>query len=161
MNREPEKKFHQLMVHIGDSLSDLPSSDDADGGEDKDDKETEHGQLREDDEPDSVMGTITYTLQQYMERFLQKQMKLNKLTQLGWGDAVNYFCERVQKYSTTSVSNGSNQLVWFLVRVGTGTEPLQQVLPHNNQKCCNWAGFTTQNPAFQPYNVASNSGSKS
>jgi len=50
-----------------------------------------------------------------------------------------------------SVSNGSNPLEPFRVRVGTGTEPLQWVLPHNNLDRCNWAGFTTKNPAFQPH----------
>jgi hypothetical protein len=55
-----------------------------------------------------------------------------------------------------SVSNGSNPLERFRVRVGTGTEPLQRFLPHENPDHCNWAGFTTKNPAFQPHNFGSN-----
>jgi len=36
-----------------------------------------------------------------MERFLQKQMKLDKLMQPGWGDAADYFCESDKKYGMT------------------------------------------------------------
>jgi hypothetical protein len=39
--------------------------------------------LSEDDEPGWVMGTITKTVQQHMERFRQKQMKIDELTQTG------------------------------------------------------------------------------
>jgi len=56
-----------------------------------------------------------------------------------------------------SVSNGSHTLEQFSVRVGTGTEPLKQVLPHESPDLCNWVGFTTNNPAFQPHNFLSNS----
>jgi len=89
-----------MLVAIGDSLSDLPSSDDGEVGEEEDDEETEQGKLSEDDEPGWVMGTITKTVQQRMERFWQKQMKLNKLTQAGWEDAAAYFRERDRKYGT-------------------------------------------------------------
>jgi len=40
-NGEPEKSFHEMMVAIRDSLSDLASSDDGEDGEDEDDEETE------------------------------------------------------------------------------------------------------------------------
>jgi len=46
------------------------------------------------------MGTITKTVQQRMQRFRQKLMNLNKLTQPGWEDAADYFRERDKKYST-------------------------------------------------------------
>ena len=82
-SREPEKTFEEMRAAIGDSLSDLASSDDGEDGED-DDEETEQGKLSEDDEPGWVMGTITKTVQQYMESFRQKQMKLDELTQPGW-----------------------------------------------------------------------------
>jgi len=36
-----------------------------------------------------------------MECFRQKQMKLDKLMQPGWGDAADYFRERDKKYRTT------------------------------------------------------------
>jgi len=55
-----------------------------------------------------------------------------------------------------SASNGSNPLERFQVRVGTGPELLQRALPHENPDLCNWAGFTTKNPAFQHHNFGSN-----
>jgi len=90
-NREPERSFEEMMFGIGDSLNDLASSDDGEDGEDEDDAETEQGKLSEDDQPGGVMGTITKTVQQRMERFRQKQMMLDKLTQPGWQDAADYF----------------------------------------------------------------------
>jgi len=48
--REPEKTFEERMAAIGDSLSDLASSDDGEDGDDEDD-ERELGNLSEDDEP--------------------------------------------------------------------------------------------------------------
>jgi hypothetical protein len=102
-SREPEKTFEEMLVAIGDSLSDLASSDDGEDGEEEDDEETEQGNLSEDDEPGWVMGTITKTVQQRMERFRQKQMKLDELTQPGWEDAADYFSERDKKYGTTEL----------------------------------------------------------
>jgi len=49
------------------------------------------------------MGTITKTVQQRMERFGQKQMKLDELTQPGWDDAADYLSERDKKYGTTEL----------------------------------------------------------
>jgi len=97
--REREKTFEELMAAIGDSLSDLASSDDGEDGEDED-EETELGKLGEDDEPGWVMGTISKTVQQRMESFRQKQMKLDELTQPGWEDAADYFREQDKKYGT-------------------------------------------------------------
>jgi len=56
----------------------------------------------------------------------------------------------------SSVSNGSNPLKRFPVRVGSRTEPLQQALPQKNLDHSNWAGFTTKNLAFQHHNIDSN-----
>jgi hypothetical protein len=81
--RKPEKTFEEMLVAIGDSLSDLASSDDGEDGEDEADEEIEQGKLSEDDEPSWVMGTINKTVQQRMERFRLKQMKLDELTQPG------------------------------------------------------------------------------
>jgi len=100
-SRKPETLFQEMLIAIGDSLSDLASSDDGEDGEDEDDEETEKGKLSEDDEPGWVMGTITKTVQQRMERFQQKQMKFDELTQLGWEDAADYFRERDKKYGTS------------------------------------------------------------
>jgi len=92
-----------MLVAIGDSLSDLASSDDGEDGEDEDDAETEQGKLSEDDEPGWVMGTITQTVQLRMERFRQMQKKLDELTQPGWEDAANDFRERDKKYGTSEL----------------------------------------------------------
>jgi hypothetical protein len=98
-SREPEKTFDEMMAPIGDSLSDLASSDNGEDAEDQD-EETEQGKLIEYDEPGWAMGTISKTVQQRKERFRQKQMKLDELTQPGWEDAANYFCEQDKKYGT-------------------------------------------------------------
>jgi len=79
---------------IRDSLSDLVSPDNGEDGEDEDDEDTEWGQLSEDDEPGWVMGTITTTVQQRIERYREKQMKLDEFTQLGWEDAADDFLIR-------------------------------------------------------------------
>jgi len=50
-SRKTERTFEGMLVAIGDSLSDLASSDDGEDGEDDDDEETEQGKLSEDDEP--------------------------------------------------------------------------------------------------------------
>jgi len=101
--REPEKTFEKMTVAIGDSLGDLPSTDDGEDGKDEDIDETEQGTLGEDDKPGWVMGTITQMVQQHMERFQEKQMKLDELTQLGWEETADYFCESDKKYSTSEL----------------------------------------------------------
>jgi len=55
-----------------------------------------------------------------------------------------------------SISNDSNQLEQFRIRVGTGTAPWHRFLPHDNLDHCYWVGFTTKNPAYQLYNYGSN-----
>jgi len=47
------------------------------------------------------MSTITKTVLQSLERFLQKQMRVDKLTQPGLEDAANYLSERDKKYGTS------------------------------------------------------------
>ena len=91
-----------MLNALGDSLSDLPSSDDEQDREDKEDAEEdkELGNLSDHDEPGWVMGTISKTVQHCMESFPKKQMRLDELTQLGWGDAANYFRKRDMKYGT-------------------------------------------------------------
>jgi len=84
INKEPKKTFHEIFVAIEDSLSDIPSSNNGEDTDDEDHGVIEQGQLSEDDKPSWVMGTITKIVQQRMERFRQKQMKLDKLTQTGW-----------------------------------------------------------------------------
>jgi hypothetical protein len=102
-SREAEKTFEEMLVAIGDSLSDLASSDDGEDGEEEDDEETEQGNLSGDDEPAWVMGTITKTIQQRMERFRQKQIKVDELTQPGWENAADNIRARDKVYSTTEL----------------------------------------------------------
>jgi len=59
--------------------------------------------LSEDDKPGWVMGTITKTVQQRMERFHQQQMKLDELAQPGWEDTAEYFGGRDKKYGTSKL----------------------------------------------------------
>jgi len=86
-----------------DSVSDLARSDDEENGEDAgdDEEDTEIGKLSEDDEPGWVMCTISKTVKHCWENFRQKQMRLEELTQPGWADAPDYFCEWDMKYGTT------------------------------------------------------------
>ena len=100
--REPEKTSEQIMAAIGESLSDLASSDDGEGGEDED-EETVLGKLSEDDETGWVMYTISKTVLQRMESFRQKQMKLDRLSPPGWEDAPDYVHERDKKYGTAKL----------------------------------------------------------
>ena len=102
-SREPKETFEEILAAIGDSLSDLARSDDREDGEDEDEQETEQGKLSDDDGPGWVMGTITKTVQQRMESFSQKQMKLNELTQPRWEDAADYFRARDKKYGTSEL----------------------------------------------------------
>jgi len=88
--RAPKKTFEEMLVAIGDSLSDLASPDNGEDGEDEDDEETEQGKLSEEDQPGWVMVTMTITVQQCMERFWQNQTKLDELTQQVWEDAADY-----------------------------------------------------------------------
>jgi hypothetical protein len=88
--------FEEMLHAIGDSVSDLSSSDEEQVGEDEEDDEedTELGKLSNDDEPGWLVGTISKTVQHCMDSFRQTQMRLDKLTQPGWGDAAKYFRER-------------------------------------------------------------------
>jgi hypothetical protein len=101
-----EITFQEMLNAIGDSLSDLESSEDKEDGDDEDDDEedTGYGKLSEDDEPGWVMGTISKTGQHRMECVRQKQLKPDELTQAGWGDTAHYLCERDVKYRTTELN---------------------------------------------------------
>jgi len=102
MTKEPEKTSEEMMVAIGDSLCDLASPDNGEDGEDED-EETEQGKLSDDEESGWVMSIITRTVEQRMERFRQKQMKLDELTQPGWEDAADHFCESDKKYGSSKL----------------------------------------------------------
>jgi hypothetical protein len=100
--RTPQTMFEEMLNGMEYSLSDLACADDEKDGEDEEDDEedTELSKLSDDDEPGWVMGTITKTVQHCMESFRQKQMRLDELTQPGWGDAANYCRERDKRYGT-------------------------------------------------------------
>jgi len=105
-DQQPEKELLGKMVYaIGDSLSDLATSDDEEDREhEADDEEfTMLSNLREDDEPGREMGTISKTQQLWMERFRHKHNRLDELTQPGWEDAADYFCDRDMKNGTAEL----------------------------------------------------------
>jgi len=95
--RKLKKAFEEMLNAIRDSLSDFASSDDEENVEDKEDNEedTEQGKMSEDDEPGWVMGTMSKTVQYRRESFQPKQIKLDELTQLGWGDKGDYFISKM------------------------------------------------------------------
>jgi hypothetical protein len=95
--------FEKILVVIGESLSDLASSDDRKDGEDQDDDQPVQGKLRADDKPGGVMGTISKMLQQHMEWVLPKQMKPAELAQPGCWDAADYIRATDKKYSTSKL----------------------------------------------------------
>jgi len=102
---EPDPTFEGMLNAIGGSLSDLASFDDGEDRKDEDgnEEDTEPGKLSEDDEPSCVMGTISRTVQHRMETFRHDHMRLVELTQPGWGDAADFFCEKDMKYVTTEL----------------------------------------------------------
>jgi len=59
--------------------------------------------LGKDAEPGWVMGSIARMVQHCIDRFRQEKMKLDHLTQPGWGEAADYFRERDKKYGTTEL----------------------------------------------------------
>jgi len=91
------------MVAIRDSLSDLASSDNGEDGEDQGDEETAQGKLSKYDKCSWVMGEMSTTVQQHMERFRQMQMKLDELTQRGSEGAADYHRDRDMKYGISNV----------------------------------------------------------
>jgi hypothetical protein len=101
----PARTFQEMLNAIGESVSDLATSQYEEDGEDEDDDEedTGYGKLSKDDNPGWVMGTIAKTVQHRILSFWQKQMRTDELTQPGWGDAADYFCERGMKYGTTQL----------------------------------------------------------
>jgi len=102
---KPETTFEEILNAIRDGLNELPSSEDKEDGEDEhdDEKDTELGKLSEDDEPGWVIDTISKMVHHCMERFREKQMRIDELMQPGWGDAANYFRAKDMKYGTTEL----------------------------------------------------------
>jgi len=103
-SRETENTSEEMLLAIGDSMSDLASADDGEDGKDEDHEQTERCKLSEDDEPGWEMGAITKNVLQSMERFRQKQMKLEEPTPPAWEDPAYYIREREMKYSRTELT---------------------------------------------------------
>ena len=102
--REPEKTLEEMLNANGDSLSDLASSDVEESADDvEEDDDTEQSKLSDNDEHGWGMGTISTLVQRRMERFSQKQMKLDQMTQPGWGDLADYFRERDKKHGKSEL----------------------------------------------------------
>jgi hypothetical protein len=102
---KPEITFEEMLNAIGDSLSDLGCSEDVEHGEDEgdDEEDTGHGNLSDDDEPGWVKGTISKMVQHHMESFWQKHLRIDELTQPGWGYAADYFVQSDMKYGRTDL----------------------------------------------------------
>jgi len=103
---KPETTFEEMMNAIGDCLRDLETSEDEEEGDngDDDEEDTEVDKLSEDDEAGWVMDTISNMVQQRIESFRQKQIRLDELTPPGWSDVANDLRERVMKYGTNELN---------------------------------------------------------
>jgi len=88
-----------MLNAIRDGLSNLSTFDEEQDGEDEKQEgdDTELGKPRDIDEPGWVTGILSKTVQHRLESFRQKGMKLDELTQPGWGYAAKYFRERDMK----------------------------------------------------------------
>jgi len=95
-----------VLYGIADSLSNLPTLDDKEDGDDEEDEEedTELSKLSEDNEPGWVMDTPSETVQHHMEGLRQKQRRFDEVTQLGWGEAADYFSESDMTHGTTELN---------------------------------------------------------
>jgi hypothetical protein len=91
-SREPGETFEEMLDGIGDSLSDLASSDNGEGGENN--EHAEQRELSADDETGWMMGTISKTVHHRLGNFRQQRMMFDVITQPGWGDAADNFRER-------------------------------------------------------------------
>ena len=85
ITKQPETTFEEMLNAIRDSLTNLATSDDGEDGEYQDDhsEDLELGKMSEHDKPGWVMGTITKTVLPRKDRFQQKPMELDELTQQG------------------------------------------------------------------------------
>ena len=91
-SRNCDKISEQMQNAIRDSLSNHATFEAVEDGDDEDvDDDTPQGKLSEDDEPGTVMGTISNMVHCRMERLFQTYMIFAKLTQPGWGDAADHF----------------------------------------------------------------------
>jgi hypothetical protein len=95
--------FEQMLDAIGDSLSDIASSDDDYDEEEEEEDDDEDSVAEDEAETGWVAGSIPQSVQKRIDNHRQKQMKLDELTRPGWEDAANYFRERDKKYNTAKL----------------------------------------------------------
>jgi len=102
---KPETTFEEMLNTIRVHLSDLAHSDDIQDEEYKeyDIEHTELGKLSEDDDPASVIGTISELVTHRMVSYRQQQMILDKLTELALRDAANISRERSMMHRTAEM----------------------------------------------------------
>jgi hypothetical protein len=98
--RKPKNPYEEIWNTVRESLRDFATSDDKEDGVHKVNDEGDRGQgkLSEDNEPHWELGTIFKMVDEFMEGVVQKEMKLEELTQYRWGYVADYFRERDTKY---------------------------------------------------------------
>jgi len=103
--RKPKKTFEEMLNAIGESMSDLASSDDKHDVEDDDDDEEDSERCKEseDDQRGWVIGTISNMVQICLESFRHNQVRLTELMQPGWRDTADDFRVRDLKYGTAEM----------------------------------------------------------
>lgn len=72
-----------MIITIQYTFSDLPTSNNGKHGEPSDVNKPAQSMVSNDEEPGWVIGTYTKIEQQALQRFLQMQMKLDKLSDPG------------------------------------------------------------------------------
>jgi hypothetical protein len=75
----PEKPFAEMIVAIGDSLTDIASSNSGECAQDEDDEEPKLGRLSDVDEPAWVICTTSKIVQLHILRFQHMLMYVDKL----------------------------------------------------------------------------------
>jgi hypothetical protein len=103
INRHPEMTFQKIMVTMSHSLSNLASSNDGEDREIEDDEETELSLLSKHDEPCNMMGIISTSVQQRMERIQLQQIRHAELTQPQYTDAADNCSKIDKKYSISGL----------------------------------------------------------
>jgi len=103
--RKPEKTFEEMLIAIRVSLSCLASSDTEEDLEDQEDigEHPELGKLSNHHEPGWVMGSIFQTAHHHNETIRLKQVRIEELTQLGWGDAADCLRVRHMRYGSADL----------------------------------------------------------
>jgi len=132
---QPETTFEEMLQTIGDSLSNLASSDNGEDGKDKDENEedTERSKQSEDDELSWVIGTISNTVQYQIQHCQHMWMKLDELTQPGWGDMAT---TSVREPPSTGLPN------WKMLQLVNHKRKMMPPHLHRRHLVSQWTIFT-------------------